>query len=566
MEKKKHGLLIFVLVTIFAGIAGIVVGFIDSAQEIKAEVSVDKMDIDVSIQDDGSAIITQNWTTNVNEGTEFYLYQKDSGYLEFKNLKVSDSKKTYKNIGDWDVDADFDDKAYKCGINEVSDGVELCWGISEYGKNTYTITYELDNLIRAYNDNDGCLYRFVNAGMDFFPTNVNLDIHLADSNNLSDANAKIWGFGYDGDVVFSNGQIVAKTNTPLEDDANITLMIELNKGELEPAMSVDESFQDTIDKALEDSSYIDDTSSDESGDLDGSDVLFIILVICVPVAVIIGIVVLIYRKDKKEREKIIADAPYFYAIPNMGNINATYVLGKSVKICEDGALIGARLMRLMMSDAVSLDDSDDEEYKGMRTMILNRDAVLEDELDNKLFNIMKKAAKDGNTLKPKKFKKYCEKNYSQIEKYLNKCEKDGEKYLKEHECINKKAFHSRRDLNDKGMRELNQVIGLYKYMKQYGDSQLGDNAQQCVWKELLPYSSLFNVVDDFEYGLKMEYDDEDTFTTTVFPYILFCHYSHTYSNTIYESMTDGMASSASGGSASIGGGAGFSGGGGGGVR
>ena len=51
--------------------------------------------------------------------------------MEFSNLQVKDSKKTYKFVDEWDVDEDFDEKAYKCGINEVDDGVELCWGISQ---------------------------------------------------------------------------------------------------------------------------------------------------------------------------------------------------------------------------------------------------------------------------------------------------------------------------------------------------------------------------------------------------------------------------------------------------
>lgn len=561
MENKKYRIPAIILVAILAGIAGIITGVIISPQKVSAEVIVEQMDIDVTIQDDGSAIITQNWTTNVDEGTEFYLYQKDSGYLKFKNLRVSDSNKTYSNIGDWDVDADFDEKAYKCGINEVSDGVELCWGISEYGSNTYTITYELENLIRAYKDNDGCLYRFVNADMEFFPTNVNLNIHLTNGNSLNDSNAKIWGFGYDGKIVFSNGQIVAKTDTPLEDESNITLMIDLDKGLIHPAMSVDESFKDTVDKALKDSSYIDDEFGSE--DIGTDEVLLIILVLGVPIAILIIVGVLVYRKDKKEKEKLIEDAPYFYAVPNAGNINAAYVLGKSVGICEDGVLIGARLMRLMMSDAISIDESDDEEDKGMRTMIIKRDAVLEDKFDSKFFDIIKAAAKDKDTLKPKKFRKYCEKHYSKLSKYLEKSEEDGKKYLKDNDCIKKKAFHSRHDLNECGLRELNQTIGIYKYLKTYGDNQTDSNLQQRIWKELLPYSSLFNVVDEFEYGLKMEYGDD--FSHNIFPFILFCHYSHTCSNTVYESMNNGMLSS-SGGSSSIGGGAGFSGGGGGGVR
>lgn len=32
-------------------------------------------------------------------------------------------------------------KNNKYGINYVSQGLELCWGISEYGNKTYTISY-----------------------------------------------------------------------------------------------------------------------------------------------------------------------------------------------------------------------------------------------------------------------------------------------------------------------------------------------------------------------------------------------------------------------------------------
>ena len=119
-------------VSILLAVFFIIITVAANPNAVKAETAVPQMDIYVTINDDGSATITQVWDTYMDEGTEMYLYQKDSGYLGFSDLMVRDDKKEYTNIGEWDIDADFDEKAYKCGINEVDDGVELCWGISEY--------------------------------------------------------------------------------------------------------------------------------------------------------------------------------------------------------------------------------------------------------------------------------------------------------------------------------------------------------------------------------------------------------------------------------------------------
>ena len=34
----------------------------------------------------------------------------------------------------WDIGASFGEKSYKCGYNRIDGGVELCFGISEYGQ------------------------------------------------------------------------------------------------------------------------------------------------------------------------------------------------------------------------------------------------------------------------------------------------------------------------------------------------------------------------------------------------------------------------------------------------
>ena len=95
--------------------------------------------IKAALQDDGSADITQTWTATTDEGTEFYLACRDNGYLSITDFTVSDEQGTYEPLASWDVGADFTQKARKCGVVETGEGVELCWGISEYGTHTYTL-------------------------------------------------------------------------------------------------------------------------------------------------------------------------------------------------------------------------------------------------------------------------------------------------------------------------------------------------------------------------------------------------------------------------------------------
>ena len=129
---------------------------------------VPEIEIDVALRPDGSASVTQTWITDTNEGTEFYLARDDSGYLSITEFSVSDQNGPYTFIEDWDVGASFEAKAGKCGILETADGVELCWGISEYGENRYAIEYIVHGLVGAYTDTDGFNHRFVDE-MSFFP-------------------------------------------------------------------------------------------------------------------------------------------------------------------------------------------------------------------------------------------------------------------------------------------------------------------------------------------------------------------------------------------------------------
>ena len=191
---------------------------------------VTNIDIGVLLEDDGSAWIKQIWSGHFSEGTECYIPISDSGYLAVEDLIVSmggNEEIEFESLDDWDVDASFDDKAYRCGIHRTGDGYELCWGISEYGEQTFAISYHVRDLVRSFDEADGFNFMFVNPGMNTTPTDVTVWIE-AENYDLSVDNSAAWAFGFTGEIQFEEGGVYAWTEDPISGNDRVIIMLEMN--------------------------------------------------------------------------------------------------------------------------------------------------------------------------------------------------------------------------------------------------------------------------------------------------------------------------------------------------
>ena len=225
---------------------------------------VDKMDIDVTIHDNGSASITQRWVGTFDEGTEVYLPIEDKS-LSVRNLKVWKGSREYLEADGWNVDWSFDQKKWRSGINRTAKGVELCFGISEYGESIYTFSYDIDPLVKSYIESDGFNFQFVNSGMGTFPSDVNLRIQVEGGKNLSTGNARIWGFGYEGMTSCSEaGYAIAFSTSPLRGSNYMNVTLEIFKGLITPNVEINDTFENAVlNRALVGSSF-EETLANES--------------------------------------------------------------------------------------------------------------------------------------------------------------------------------------------------------------------------------------------------------------------------------------------------------------
>ncbi len=106
------------------------------------------LDITVTLYSHGIAGIHEVWDLDTGEGiTEWYLPRENLGDIEVFNLKVLDEQynggQPFSDVGEWDVDLSRRQKTGKSGIVHKYDGVELCWGIGDYGHHVFHVFYTM---------------------------------------------------------------------------------------------------------------------------------------------------------------------------------------------------------------------------------------------------------------------------------------------------------------------------------------------------------------------------------------------------------------------------------------
>lgn len=189
--------------------------------------SINSLTMDIYIDKQGTAHIVETWDTNASDKTEWYHTYKNIGNSKIENLSVKDEKQSYIIINNWNIDGSFNDKKYKAGINRISDGVEICFGISNYGKNKYEVTYEITNFVSELEDSQMIYWNLINFEMDV--AEASIKIH---SDDEFPQTIDVWGFGkygapcyiYDGYIEMttdgkrlnSNEYMVILVKFPLE--------------------------------------------------------------------------------------------------------------------------------------------------------------------------------------------------------------------------------------------------------------------------------------------------------------------------------------------------------------
>ena len=528
---------------------------------------VPEMEIEVALRPDGSAYVTQTWHTQTEEGTEFYLARKDSGYLSITDFSVSDQNGPYTVAESWDVGASFAEKARTCGVVDTADGVELCWGISEYGENRYAIEYIVHGLVGAYSDADGFNHRFVDD-MSTFPSDVVLTVCNQDGSPLTDEDCDVWGFGFTGQVAFEDGVIRTWSEEPLERGQHVTLMLSMKKGLLAPEREVQDSFEAVKARAFEDSDYDHEYEDSlvEDVELTVSDYLY--------TAGFFGIIVLLCRRlfgskkqSRAKQAKRLQSVDYYRDVPNDGNMNVTYHMGLCEHACEEGALTGAYLLRLIADGALEPVERDGRSDKV--SLRLSRAPRTGSEFDDALYTVLEAAAGEDGTLQPAELERYCRRNCRPLTAFMDSCKSDATRTMADKRWLKNIACRSRRDLTEAGVEQLDQILGLKRFLLDFSLIHERGVGETVIWQDYMVYAMLFGIADKVAPQIKRLYPEAlpqiEQYERNV---ICAAGYHRALTNAYRSQQRQQqiVRSTGSGGRISFGGGGGFSGGGRGGTR
>ena len=517
-----------------------------------------KNTINVRINKDGSADIESIMDFEPSKGTEYFIPVNNLGKSEIVNFKVSEIKNgkevPYESLESWNTKKTREEKAKKSGVVKTDKGYELCFGFGEYQRKTFILRYRVTNFIKLLKDSDMIYWQFVNKGLSAAPGEVKLTITKGEG-SFDNTNSKIWAFGNKGTIEFSDGKIVFNSLTGLTSSNYVTVLVQLNKGDITSGETIDKDFSYYKDLAFKGSDYT------KKADKKSSNKIFY-----VAGGIIVAIVVLVKIFGKKKSngyQKGDFKGEYYRDIPEKEWWKLSDIL-EDIGFDGQESIIRAYFLK-WIQEKILIPVT---EEKGL---IFKKDTLalkiksgfnndFEEKVERKLFAMFAGAAGADGILQENEFSDYLEDtdNQEEFESIEEDLEELSNEYASKNDLFEKsskgKYSHT---YSEKGKEFTAKLVKNYNYLKDFSLLSEREISEIKVWKNLLIYATLYDVADEVEKQLKklspeflrnIDMDVESLHTAVI--------YSNAFSNDFVDAYSRSVeeASDGGGGFTSIGGG------------
>ena len=555
---KKYRVILFLLAMCFIWKPV----YANDIKSIKMDIYIDKF---------GSAHIKEDWLIKTKEGTEVYRPHTNLGQSDITNFKAAMNNQSFKTISPWDIDASFESKAYKAGLHEVSNGYELCMGVTKYGENTYTFNYTVTNFVNHVNDADMVYWQLVPSDLSDTPEYVYVKIY---SDFLYSDNLDVWGYGnYGGYAYVYDGYIEVIHEKTLNSDEYMTVLIKFPKNTFQSQAYLENDFQNYLDMANDGAT----TYSDKLTILDiiGMVISFVFSILPAIITIVAALIVANSSRYGTKNIKINKEARkfknvnYFRDLPANKDIFKAYWLACQYNLVKKqtdflGALLLKWLKNKNIENTTVLSPIVKKEQRAIK--LLNNNGL--NMLEMELYEMMYESSVDG-VLEKNEFEKWCKKNYKKILKWFNKVIDDVTLEYTNNGLITteKNIFGTVYVVSEALNEEAKHLAGLKKFLNEFSSIEDKESIQVVLWEEYLMYAQIMGIAKKVAKEFKELYPEvitEDVYSDIVF--INTISYSGVSAATEAKARAESY-SSGGGGFSSGGGGAGsFGGGSGGGVR
>lgn len=445
--------------------------------------TINKISMDIFVDDNGNASVTEVWKCNATQGTEVYHPYYNLGNSEIKNLSVSDGGTKYTTLSTWNTSGTLSSKANKCGINKISNGVEICWGISNYGSHTYTVKYTITNFVSELSDSQMIYWTLIPYDFSSSIGNVYIKIHT--SFDILDT-VGVWGYGnYGGTAYVYDGYIEMQSDGALSTSEYMTILVQFPSGTFHTTNKLNHDFQYYLDMANEGASTYVGSSTTSNNKSSFAHVIGSFFTMLINLFLPICIVVAIASTTRSSRfnfgsegKNIPKDVPYFRDIPCNKDLFRAYYISYQYGILKNKTdILGAIILKWLKESKIRIEQKETGTIfkKENAVIILNETNIdaFEDTKEQSLFKMLFEASKDG-ILESKEFEKWCKKSYSRILSWFDSIiDREKDKLVKEglitcEEKTSFKIFKSKQYTATPALKEeALQIAGLKRYLLDY---------------------------------------------------------------------------------------------------
>lgn len=548
--------------------------FLISSTLVHASNDIYSIDMDIYLDEQGNANITEVWDVKGSDGSEWYKGYTNMGNIDLANFTVSmDGMELTKKV--WDVDENLSEKKGYYGVNTTSNGFELCFGKYDYKRHKFTLKYTLTNMVFNTEDAQVVYNTFIDrlSSVNFENFHVKISSYYKFPDNLD-----VWGYGYKGYAYVKDGVIEASNEGNMNGNY-VVLLVKFPSETFDTNIGYSsyQTFNDVYNRA-EQGTFDYDYDEEESSFLE---TLFSIIIALAPfIFVVIGIVAVSksgygYINNKKIDKK---ETPFFRDIPCNKDIYYANTLTKlNLELFgkyKETNILGAIMLKWVREDKIKFIKEEKSGILGKEksSIDLRLNPTFDNALEKELFDTMYKASGDG-ILETKELEKWARKNYSKffdlfkrIDKVeLLKLEKEGHLYKRK----DKNECKKRNVMDDTIYNESVKLYGLKRFLDEFSRMDTKEVLEVKLWDEYLMYAYIFGIADKVAKQLKnlypeviQEYNyDYDTL-------ILISNISNSGVSAASSARSAAESYSSGGGGFSSGGGGGgsFGGGGGGGSR
>ncbi|EXJ23474.1 Threonyl-tRNA synthetase [Alkalibacterium sp. AK22] len=528
----------------------------------------------MELLENGTAIIVEHRDVSLEEGTELFIYIEEKMGIEVIDFHVEGMTE----ISDWDSLESREEKEGHYTILDREDGVELVWGIGDYGRNQYTLTYVVSNVVTQLHDGQSMHWDFNTYGT--LPPEE-MAVSIRGPFSLDGESTRIWGFGYDGRVEWSEGEVLAYSEEPLYADQRFTVLVQFLDVPFLTSFYQDRTMEQVVNEAQED-----------PGRGGGSGIATSMIALIVGGAVtllltLFGVLIKIeslkkeagkmpnkYEQDKRNKGMYYTEIPY-----KDGEMTDIAFLLKQLGKGGFEHYFSAFLLKWAKEGCLRIDEVEGKRKQPRLVFLpesfnqLQKKAIRQSTVEQTLWSSLLEASNEQQHLSNKEMKKWAEKQADQITAIEQQLEKDSMDYLAAEHYITEEtlSFIWMRlpyvGITKKGQRlydrltQFDQHLSALKKNKELSYRQLIPEESFLIWASL--FGKEEEVISRLD-TLMPEWQDEE-----VLPHYFFSYSGlHTFSSSMHSGYVNSGQSSASGfsGSASVGGGGGAVGGGGGGVR